>query len=122
VAVIWVAVALAGGAGAASRYAVDWLVTSRGPGGYPWGTLIVNVSGSLLIGLVAGAVAHHGAPGAFGTVAAAGFCGAYTTFSTLVYEAWRLAEARAYLQAAAHLASLLVGWLAAGVGWMATAL
>lgn len=114
---IWLAVAAAGAAGAACRYTVDYLVTARSRERFPWGTLIVNVSGALLIGLVAGLVAHQGAPSAMNTVVGAGFVGAYTTFSTLVYESWRLLEDRAYLRAAVNLASLTLSLPAAAAGW-----
>lgn len=119
---IWVGVALAGAAGAACRYVVDYLVTARSGSDYPWGTLVVNVSGALLLGIVAGVVAHHGAPDGAHTVIGGGFCGAYTTFSTLVHETWRLVEERAWGHAVANLASLLVGVAAAAVGWALTLL
>jgi fluoride exporter len=120
--VIWLAVAAAGAAGAVCRYLVDYAVTVRSGGLFPWGTLAVNVSGAMLIGLVAGLVANLGAPSTVKTVAGAGFCGAYTTFSTLIYETWRLIEDRAYAHAAANLASLVLSLPAAALGWAATTL
>lgn len=79
------AVALAAGAGAACRYVVDLLVTRRWGGGFPWGTLLVNLSGSLLLGLVAG-----GAGPGVGAVVGAGFCGGFTTLSTWAWESLAL--------------------------------
>ncbi|CAN5774170.1 fluoride efflux transporter CrcB [soil metagenome] len=119
---IWFAVGVAGAAGAACRYVVDFLVTARTAGSYPVGTLVVNVSGSLLVGVVAGVVANRGAPGALTTVAGVGFAGSYTTFSTLVYESWRLIEDGAYLRAATNMATILLGMAAAAAGWALTAL
>jgi fluoride exporter len=120
--VIWVAVAAAGAAGAVCRYVVDFAVTARTGGLFPWGTLAVNVTGAALVGLIAGLVANLGAPSTVRTIAGAGFAGAYTTFSTLVYETWRLAEDRAYGQAAANLASLALSLPAVALGWAATTL
>lgn len=118
----WVALAIAGGGGAACRYLVDGLVRARVGDAFPWGTLVVNVTGSFLIGLVAGAVARGGLPGGLGGVLAAGFCGAYTTFSTLVHDTWLLAGAGAYRRAVANMASLVLGAAAAAGGWAAAAL
>lgn len=117
---LWAAVLLAGGAGAVCRYLVDGAVTARTRGVYPWGTLLVNLTGSLLLGIVAGVVTKHGAPGSVGIVAGTGFCGAYTTFSTLAYETVRLAEDGAWRLALVHLATLLPGGAAAALGWALT--
>jgi fluoride exporter len=118
--VIWLAVAVAGAAGSLCRYLVDTYVAGRSGPGFPWGTLVVNVTGAVLIGLVAGAVANLGAPGELRTVAGAGFCGAYTTFSTLVHQTWYLIEERAYGRAAANLGSLTLSLPAAALGWWMT--
>lgn len=114
---IWLGVALAGAAGAACRYLVDTVLTARTGARFPWGTLAVNLTGALLAGAVAGLVADAAAPAAFGTVVGTGFCGAYTTFSALVYETWRLVEERAYRTAAANLATLALSLPAAAAGW-----
>ncbi|MDG9702417.1 fluoride efflux transporter CrcB [Streptomyces sp. DH37] len=88
----WALVALGGAAGACLRYVVDRAVQSRHESVFPWGTLAVNAAGSLLLGLVTGAVEG----GAMGARAAAllgtGLCGALTTYSTFSYETLRLAE------------------------------
>jgi fluoride exporter len=117
---IWAAVFLAGAAGAVCRFVVDGLVSSRSRGPYPWGTTVVNLSGALLIGVISGLVARANASGAIATIGAAGFCGAYTTFSTLVVEALRLVEDRAYAAAAAHLGSVALGGVFAAGGWALT--
>ena len=118
---IWVAVAIAGAAGAVCRFLVDHAVTARRRGRFPWGTLVVNLSGAVVIGVVAGAVAHAGVHPDVRLVAGAGFCGAYTTFSTLIYETWRLIEDRAYASAVANLGSLVLSAPAAAAGWAAAA-
>jgi fluoride exporter len=103
--------------GAATRYLVDHAVSARLSGIFPWGTFTINVSGSFVAGVVAGLVASHGLPAEFATVVSGGFLGAYTTFSTLVYETWRLLEDRAYLRAAVNLASLTLSLPVAAAGW-----
>lgn len=118
---IWLAVAVAGAAGATCRHIVDHAVTSRSAGRYPWGILLVNLTGALLIGVVAGAVARGAAPSATATIAGVGFCGAYTTFSTLAYDTWYLLEQRAYGAVLAQLASLPLGMAAAALGWALSA-
>lgn len=104
---------LAGGAiGAPLRYVTDLVVQSVHTWVFPWGTFVVNVLGSLLLGLVAGAV-DVGAPGWVLTVVGTGVCGALTTFSTFGYETVRLVEEGALTEAVANLAaSLLVGLVA----------
>jgi CrcB protein len=89
-----VLVMLAGAAGAVARFLVDSEVKRRRPSAFPWGTVLINVSGSLLIGLVAGAVIFHGQPSAWQTIIGTGFCGGYTTFSTASIETVRLVQQR----------------------------
>lgn len=84
---IWVAVAIAGGLGAAARFAVDAWITARLRSPAPWGTAIVNVSGSFVAGLVAGSVSTGVLTGPTGVILAGGFLGAYTTFSTAMVQA-----------------------------------
>lgn len=109
--------AAAGAVGAPCRYLLDGAVQDRTEGAFPWGTLLVNASGSLLLGLIVGAVLYQGFPDTAKVVLGTGFCGAYTTFSTFTFETVRLLEegaaADALLNAAA---SLLAGTGAAAVG------
>ena len=83
------AVAAAGGLGAAARYLVDVGVGRRVGGAFPWGILVVNVSGSLLLGALTGLALHAAWLWQLG----AGLLGGYTTFSTVAVETWLLAEA-----------------------------
>lgn len=116
---IWGAIWIAGALGSVCRYLVDYAVSASPAGRWGWGTWTVNVTGSLLIGLVAGAAAHGGGDPAWRSVAAGGFCGGYTTFSTWMFEIVKMAEERAWASVAVHLASLVVGVAAVAVGWWA---
>jgi CrcB protein len=85
-----VALALAGSLGAVLRFALDSVARARTNSDFPFGTIAINVSGSLLLGLIAGVVLFHGAPNALQRIAGTGFCGGYTTFSTASFETVRL--------------------------------
>lgn len=112
-----VGVSVAGALGATSRYVVDVLVQQRARSVFPWGTFVVNTTGSFLLGLLTGLALHHGLGSMPETVFGTGFIGAYTTFSTFSYETVRLVEEGAFLEAALNvLASLAVGLLAAAAG------
>lgn len=111
------AIALAGGAGAATRFVVDGLIVARARTALPVATLLVNVSGSLLIGLLTGAALFHGLGPAWLVVTATGFCGGYTTFSTAMIETVRLVQSGEWRWAVANaLGTLLLCLAAAAVG------
>ena len=117
-----VLVALVGGLGAATRFVVDGWFRGRWAGRLPLATIAVNVSGSLLIGLLAGAAATGALPLTGYTVAATGFCGGYTTFSTAMIETVRLAQAGDRRRALANvLGTLLLTVAAASLGYLVTA-
>lgn len=88
----FVLVALAGGVGAALRLLVDGVVRARLGSALPWGTIAINLSGSLLLGLVTGLTA--GASPVWAAVVGTGLLGGYTTFSTASIETVRLLQAR----------------------------
>jgi CrcB protein len=85
-------VALAGAAGALARFLVDGAVKVRWATTFPAATLLINVTGSLLLGVLTGLALFHGEPSVVRTVAGTGFCGGYTTFSTASFETVRLAQ------------------------------
>ena len=85
---IWTAVAVLGALGAYARFALGALVEARRPGAFPYGTFAVNLSGALVLGLLTGLSVTGDALLVLGT----GFLGAYTTFSTWMFESVRLAE------------------------------
>lgn len=116
-------VVIGGAVGAPLRYLVDQWVTSRHRSAFPWGTFTVNVVGSLLLGLLAGASAAGALPDWVLTVAGTGFCGALTTFSTFGYQTAHLLEGEDWIPAllnvvgsfAAGLTAVAVGWWAGGL-------
>jgi CrcB protein len=121
--VIVLAVALAGAMGTLLRYVVDQAVRRRWPRRSTAPILLVNVTGSLLLGLLTGLAMFHGVPGAVLTVAGVGFCGSYTTFSTATYETFALLRASRYGAAASHLTATVGGsTLAAAAGLLLAAL
>lgn len=116
-----VLVALAGALGAPSRYALESWTRARRPTVTPVGTLLVNVSGSLALGVVVGLALAHGLDPDVRTVVGTGFLGAYTTFSTYAYEAVRRADERHRRVAAAYaLGSVVAATLAASLGLLVT--
>ncbi len=108
---------LAGGLGALLRYEVELAVRRRCGPDFPYGTLLINVSGSFALGVLAGLAAHHGVPPSVVTVVGTGLLGAYTTFSTFSVDTVGLVEHGRVREAAANLgASLVLGLAAAAVG------
>ena len=115
--ILALAVGLAAGLGAVTRYGVDQLIQRRTDGAFPWGTFAVNSSGSLLLGLVAGLAARNGLPAAATVTLSAGFAGGFSTLSTWAWETLALAETGSVLEAAANIvASFAVGLAAAAAG------
>jgi len=109
-----VALALAGGLGAAARFVVDTGV-SRGPARLPLGTLVVNVTACLLLGALTGwLLAHPGHDGVRG-VLGVGFLGGYSTFSTASVEAARLLLAGRGAAGVLHAVGMLLACVAAAV-------
>ncbi|MFZ3565887.1 fluoride efflux transporter CrcB [Streptomyces sp. BH097] len=99
--------------GAPLRYLTDRTVQSRHDTVFPWGTFAVNVTGSLILGLVTGAVAAGGASSQVQLLLGTGLCGALTTYSTFSYETLRLAEDGARFYAAVNVAGSVVAGLGA---------
>jgi fluoride exporter len=93
------------------------MVQSRQHSAFPLGTFLVNVVGSLVLGLTAGLVSHTASPWLYSLVGT-GFCGALTTFSTFTYETVRLIEEHAVGQAVVNgLASVAVALGACAAGY-----
>jgi CrcB protein len=116
-ATIAIGLVVAGAVGAPARYLLDGFVQDRTEGVFPWGTFVINVSGSFLLGLITGAALFHAFANTPKVWLGTGFCGAYTTFSTFTFETIRLLEEGAYRDALRNVvASLLVGAFAAAAG------
>ena len=110
---LWTAVVLIGGAGSVLRFLVDGLVSSAAGRDFPFGTLVVNISGAVILGLLAGLALGHDAALLAGTAAV----GSYTTFSTWMLETQRLTEERQHRKAVVNVAaSLAAGVASAALG------
>jgi len=118
----WLAVILGAAIGAPLRYVIDRAVTARVAGPdpireFPWGLLVVNVSGSALAGIVLAATT-----GDLRILLLTGFCGAYTTFSGFGWEAnrlWGAARGAFWLAVLVMPAACVVVFV---IAWRATAL
>ncbi|HEX9496425.1 MAG TPA: CrcB family protein [Candidatus Limnocylindria bacterium] len=101
------------------RYVIDGWVVERTGATFPWGTLAVNLSGTFLLGLLFSLTVERGAlPAPIRAPILIGFIGAYTTFSTLALESWRLIEDGSYVLGVANLlgsAALGVAVVVAGL-------
>jgi CrcB protein len=112
----WIAVG--GAAGAVSRYLLQGWVDGLAGGRFPWGTFAINISGSFALGVVfALAVDRAVLSPEVRVPLMVGFISAYTTFSTLMLESWRLVEEGDLVLAFANLAgSVVVGMMAVVAG------
>ncbi|MCU0336030.1 MAG: fluoride efflux transporter CrcB [Chitinophagaceae bacterium] len=107
-----------GAAGSVLRYLLGTWVMARATHGWPWGTLLVNVLGSLLIGAVLAWHTRQQMPAQGYLLLATGFCGGFTTFSALSIESWQLLRQQQYSALAVYLAaSLILGIGAAALGY-----
>lgn len=112
-ALVWVGVALIGGIGSVLRFVIDRTVARRASRPFPFGTLVVNISGAALLGFLGGLALNKEAALLAGTA----FVGAYTTFSTWMLETQRLGEERRLRAALANIVvSVVLGEAAAFIG------
>jgi CrcB protein len=115
------AVGLAGGLGAVLRYLADGAVQDRVSGPFPYGTLAVNLSGSLVLGFLTGLGWYHGLSGDARAVLGVGFCGGLTTWSTASWETVRLAEDGLFRAAFVYTLGGMAAAVAAAVAGLALA-
>ena len=119
----WVGFVVAAAVGAPLRYLVDGAIAERAEGVFPWGTFVINASGSLVLGVLTGLGLYHAFPKVSKVILGTGFCGAYTTFSTFTYETVELLEEGALNEAARNaFGTLIVGAGAAALGLALAAL
>lgn len=114
-------IGIGGAAGAMTRYAVEAWISARAQATFPFGTLVVNVTGCFLLGFLIAITSQRFL--AYSTLRAAlaiGFLGAYTTFSTFAFDSMRLAEEGSVARAAINVvANVAVGVLAVVAGtWL----
>ncbi|MEV4091184.1 fluoride efflux transporter CrcB [Streptosporangium saharense] len=109
----WLLVLAGAAVGAPMRYLTDRMVQARHDTVFPWGTFTVNVSGSFVLGLLAGAALSGAAGANVQLLVGTGFCGALTTYSTFSYETLQLAENGARFYALANVVASVVAGLGA---------
>ncbi|MBW5420343.1 fluoride efflux transporter CrcB [Streptomyces sp. BG9H] len=117
----WLFVIAGAMVGAPLRYLTDRTVQRRHDTAFPWGTLTVNVVGSLVLGVLTGAVTAGAASSPAQLFLGTGLCGALTTYSTFSYETLRLAEEGAGLYAVANALSSVAASLGAAFTGVAVA-
>jgi CrcB protein len=113
--VIDVAVVLAGALGAVTRFGLDSEIKQRVGDRFPVGILVVNLSGSLVVGLVVGLILAHRADEYVRAVLGVGFCGGYTTFSTFAFDSAQFTRHGRVLVASGYIAATVFGSVAAAV-------
>ena len=94
--IIFGAICVAGGVGAALRFIVDGVVRARFPAVFPSGTAFINVTGSFLLGVLVGLSLAAALPQDWVLILGTGVMGGYTTFSTASVETMRLVQDREY--------------------------
>lgn len=113
----FIALALAGGIGASARMLLDGIIKFRVSSAIPWGTIVINVSGSLALGLLTGLASSAILPESWHLILGTGFLGGYTTFSTASFETVRLIQERRWaLSLFNGLGTLVAATAAAGLG------
>jgi CrcB protein len=115
-------VALLGGLGAAARFLFDTLVARWNPWSVPLGTVVVNLTASVALGLLTGWSLSHTSAGDTAVLLGTGFLGGYSTFSTASVEGARLIRTGRPWAAAVHaggmaLVSLSGALLGLSVAW-----
>ena len=112
-----IAVSFAGSFGAVSRFILDGHIRLKYDHSFPWATMVINTTGSLLLGILSGVLLRYKGFTDIETIIGVGFCGGYTTFSTASFETVRLLERRKYLSAIGQaVGGLLLTVVAASVG------
>ena len=117
-------VALGSALGGVARYVIAGWIQAYGGTSFPWGTLAVNTTGSLALGVLFGWLAGVPASAQWRLFLAMGFCGAYTTFSTFSFETSQLMRDREWPAAGGYMLASVVGGVGglllgfAAAGWL----
>ena len=112
-------VVLGAAVGAPARWWVDQWIQGRRDSVFPLGTLLINVSGSLLLGVILGIASRTEGAGWWVSLLGTGFCGGYTTFSTFGLETVQLLDDGAWRTALLNVGASVVVGLAAAFAWWA---
>ncbi len=111
------AVFVGGGIGASARYWIGLWISARTDVSFPWNTLVINLSGSFLIGLILGWLVNSPSSLGWRLFLVIGILGGYTTFSSFAMETLNLVRERSYLYAASYLiTTCFIGIAACGAG------
>lgn len=114
-------IGICGALGAVARYKLDTFIQDRTRSALPIGILVINVIGSLILGLLVGLHLQHGLSNNIELAVGVGFCGGFTTFSSLMYEFTQLAQARVFRRAVGILSlNMVLGGIAATIGLVVT--
>ncbi|MFT3886757.1 MAG: CrcB family protein [Arachnia sp.] len=117
--IVFLLTGLAGGLGGVARFLVDTAVSRRNPFRLPLGTVVVNATACLLLGLLTGYAVTHTGSDALRSILGVGLLGGYSTFSTASVEGARLVRQQRVLAALAHAGGMLVVSLGASLGGLA---
>lgn len=117
---IWVSILLFGAFGAASRYGISLLIPHDDPAGWPWATFLINVLGSLALGVTLAFAVRNNLSMVWREGLGTGFLGAFTTFSAYSMETVKLVQSGSVLLAVLYaFSSILLGVCAALAGMIA---
>ena len=112
-------VGIGGAIGSLARYQLGRLISQRSGSSFPIGTFLINISGAILLGFLTGL----DTPENIGLLLGDGFLGAYTTFSTFMYEGFQLFRGNRTLNALTYIAgSLIIGVLGFVLGYLSAGL
>lgn len=108
---------IAGSIGACLRYLTDRTISNKTSASFPMGTFAINATGSFFLGIIEGLSSGHHIGNFTATILGTGFCGAFTTFSTYMYETFNLFSSKSYLQGTLNLVGTTIVCLSfAGLG------
>ena len=119
---LWVA--LGGALGSVSRFWINDFVSDKTGGTFPWGTLVINIGGSFVIGLIGAVASPEGRMDSQSRVFVTqflmiGVCGGYTTFSSFSLQTLNLVREREWLYAGGNVVlSVILCLIAVWLGWM----
>ena len=116
-ALLLIAIALGGALGALARFAAGGWIQGLAGSSFPWGTLVINVVGSLLLAFLYRLLEGVAVRPEWRALLAVGFCGAFTTFSTFSYETARMLQDGAWNRAVGYAGgSVVFGLVGTGLG------